>query len=60
MRLTLRDCFDMILQIARSVVMLPTISEENRRFEEELYAELDEAAARVLGALLDGLSGGLA
>jgi putative DNA primase/helicase len=41
------------------VIVLPTIPETARRSEEELYAELDEAAPRIFGALLDGLSGAL-
>jgi hypothetical protein len=39
--------------------LLPRLPEEKRRPEEEIEADFTEAAPRLLGALLDGLSGAL-
>ena len=41
------------------VLSLPTMGETKRRPEEEFWLEFESAAPRILGALLDGLSGAL-
>jgi hypothetical protein len=38
---------------------LPSLADENVRYEEEFWAEFDEARPRILGALLDGVAGAL-
>jgi hypothetical protein len=44
----------------RSIVLsLPTMPESERRSEQEFWLAFDEAAPRLLGALLDGVSGAL-
>jgi hypothetical protein len=44
----------------RSIVcVLPTMPDEARRSEEEFWADFEAAAPRMLGALLDGVSGAL-
>jgi len=44
----------------RSVVIeLPRISEDQRRDEQQFWAEFDEAAPGILGALLDAVSAGI-
>jgi hypothetical protein len=49
------DLLDRVL-----TVDLPTIPEERRRPERDLWAEFTAARPRILGALLDGLAGALA
>ena len=44
----------------RSIVcVLPTLDETKRRPEEDFWSDFESAAPRILGALLDGLSGAL-
>src|SRR5262249_12120361 len=46
--------------IDRSLFLhLPTIPEQDRRLERELWANFDRHAAQLLGALLDAVAGGL-
>jgi hypothetical protein len=41
------------------VCTLPTMNEAKRRSEDEFWSEFDAAAPRIVGALLDGVSGAL-
>jgi hypothetical protein len=41
------------------VLTLPAMTDDRRRSEDEFWAELGSAAPRILGALLDGVSGAL-
>jgi hypothetical protein len=41
------------------VLVLPTMSDDRRRSEDEFWADFGAAAPRILGALLDGVSGAL-
>jgi hypothetical protein len=41
------------------VLTLPAMTDDRRRSEDEFWAEFGSAAPRILGALLDGLSGAL-
>jgi hypothetical protein len=41
------------------VIELTALDEDTQRFEEELWAEFQEAKPRIIGALLDGVSGAL-
>lgn len=42
------------------ILSLPTLEEEQRRTEEEVWADFDEAHPRILGAVLDAVSSAIA